>query len=317
MEDMLESRFKRVDIALANLADSTAKYNPNPVYANDLVTADAELCLGLEQLAAHQSNYSRILALRATSSALDNQIRETLDVLTSIRRDLISTPSTNLLPNANPVSYTTLLAYARRISKFTLPPSYRDHIPSNEAEEPDTKASKEAQKSNPINGSSTSKTGCNGIDTGTTLGNSNTALPIVEGEPTSRSTIATNNNNWSEYLNPHSNMSWTPWPSDETIRRGALASIQILLDQGINPATFDPEKSAELEMERKRIVEEEDRLRLEKERKQLLENPASAMPPAMTAATNIVPERRNTQPKVFQLETFDDEDDDDDDEDDD
>lgn len=49
MDSLLASRFKRVEMALASLIDSIAKYNPNPIHAKDLVAADAELTQGLEQ----------------------------------------------------------------------------------------------------------------------------------------------------------------------------------------------------------------------------------------------------------------------------
>lgn len=61
----------------------------------------------------------------------------------------------------------------------------------------------------------------------------------------------------SDWINPHTTApTFVPWPTEETIRRGALASIQVLVDQGVDPSTFDPEKSAELEAERKRLEEE-------------------------------------------------------------
>jgi hypothetical protein len=73
-----------------------------------------------------------------------------------------------------------------------------------------------------------------------------------------------------EWLNPLSGApSFVPWPTEETIRRGALASIQILLDQGVDPATFDPERSAELEAERKRLEEEAERIKEEQEAERL------------------------------------------------
>jgi PAS domain-containing protein len=110
---------------------------------------------------------------------------------------------------------------------------------------------------------------------------------------------------WSQYLNP-AGTQFVPWPSEETIRRGALASIQILVDQGVDLSTFDPEKSAELEAERKRVEEEQERLR-EQERARLEEERRREMERRMSVS-GAVPERREEQP--FQLETFDDDEDD-------
>jgi hypothetical protein len=78
----------------------------------------------------------------------------------------------------------------------------------------------------------------------------------------------------SEWLNPLAGVpSFVPWPTEETIKRGALATIQVLLDQGVDPATFDPERAAELESERQRLEAEREaereRLELEKERERI------------------------------------------------
>jgi len=102
-------------------------------------------------------------------------------------------------------------------------------------------------------------------------------------------------------------------PTEETIRRGALASIQILLNQGVDPATFDPGRSAELEAERKRLEEEAEcareeqeaeRKRAEMERRALMEQRRRES----AAAGGTVQEQR---PAVFTgLDLLDDEDDD-------
>lgn len=110
---------------------------------------------------------------------------------------------------------------------------------------------------------------------------------------------------WLEYLNPPPN-AFLPWLSEETIRRGALASIQILVDKGIDPADFDPAKSAELEAERKRKVEEEDRAR-EAEKEERRRMSVGAGGEVRMQGQGQVPEKA----KAFQLETFDEDDDDD------
>jgi len=104
-----------------------------------------------------------------------------------------------------------------------------------------------------------------------------------------------------------------PWPREEDIRRGALASIQVLLDQGVDPATFDPERSAELEEERKRKVEEEERARevAEEERRRDMERRRSEVLGNLGAAGGMSAGQGQERPvQKFQLESFDDEDDD-------
>jgi Vitamin-D-receptor interacting Mediator subunit 4 len=267
-------------------------------------------------VSTHQSNYSKILALRATSRDLDTQIRDTLSLLTKTRSELLATPSTNYPSSTNPVSYSELLSYARRISKFTLPPNYREA--ESQMEQGDwTGTPKESKSETQTNGTTTPVTATNGVDSQTHLG---TAMEIdgvtpaaaatqtqTNTQTSEATTVKTNTAMWSRYLNP-ADAPFMPWPSEETIRRGALASIQILVDQGIDPATFDPEKSAELEAERKRVEEEQEALR-EQERARLEEERRREMERRMSVSG--VPERREEPQKVFQLETFDDDEDDD------
>jgi hypothetical protein len=49
MDKLIDSRFERVENALAKLIHSISAYNPSPALATDLVTADAELSEGLDQ----------------------------------------------------------------------------------------------------------------------------------------------------------------------------------------------------------------------------------------------------------------------------
>lgn len=112
---------------------------------------------------------------------------------------------------------------------------------------------------------------------------------------------------WQQSLNPLAHIPFLPWPADHDIKRGALATIQVLLDRGEDPATFDPERGAELEEQRRVIVEEEERVqavergRLEEERRREMERRVSASGGAV--------ERKVERPAVFQLETFEDDDD--------
>jgi len=254
------------------------------------------------------------LSLRATSNELDTQIRETLTLLTKTRSELLATPSTNFPPTTNPVSYSELLSYARRISKFTLPPNYREPDPQTDQAEAGTNTPKETQSETQTNGITTPVAVTNGTDSQAHTGNAmeiDSATPAAtQTQMSQNTTVTTNTAMWASYLNPPADAPFIPWPTEETIRRGALASIQILVDQGVDPATFDPEKSAELEAERKRIVEEEDMMR-EQERARMDEERRREMERRMSVSGSMGGERREEQPKVFQLETFDDDEDDD------
>jgi hypothetical protein len=230
-------------------------------------------------VSTHQANHARILSLRNASQTLDEQILNTLTLLTSTRTELLATPATVFPTGTNPVSYSELLSYARLISKFTIPPSYRESNSSTPApgQVSQSTAQPESQGADvaKTNGTTTPIDVQNGLNNGgvpeqpsnsqtpaegeigTAAGTSTTALPAP----------------MTEWLNPLAGVpSFVPWPTEETIKRGALASIQVLLDQGVDPATFDPERAAELEAERQRLETEKEaereRLELEKEREQ-------------------------------------------------
>ncbi|TVY86716.1 Mediator of RNA polymerase II transcription subunit [Lachnellula willkommii] len=297
MDEIIDRRFERVEKALATLITSISAYNPAPALANDL-----------------------ILSLQSTSQDLDTQIKETLTLLTRTRSALLSTPATSFAPSTstNPVSYAELLSYARRISKFTLPTSYRgeseregggENGNGSGADETGANTPRESKSGTQTNGSATPMNGVPmDVDSGTPIGGG----IGISGAAQQQVPQPTNANNtalpaeYSRWLNPPPDM-FVPWPNEETIRRGALASIQILVDTGVDPATFDPAKSAELEAERKRIQEEEDRAREEGEERRRRE-----VERRMSGAGG-GEGRMQTQEKAkaFQLETFDDDDEDD------
>ncbi|KAK7750821.1 hypothetical protein SLS62_007220 [Diatrype stigma] len=125
MDKQLDTRFDRVERALGTLADSIAKYNPSTHSAREFVAADAELSKGLEELQTHQFNYRRLQDLRAASASLDAQIKDTLRLLATTRKELVSTPATVFPDGARhyyDIDYDELLRYARMISKTTMPP---------------------------------------------------------------------------------------------------------------------------------------------------------------------------------------------------
>lgn len=273
-------------------------------------------------MSTHQTNYTKILSLRETSAALDLQIKETLTLLTDTRRALINTPSTVFPEHTNPVSYSELLSYARRISKFTLPSTYRESeaplADSNGAAGQGSSTPKESKSEPQTNGTNTPVAATNGSGTDTQMSGTGTADTVEGATPsngalqTSRDTTTSSTSlpeNWAQYLNSSAEIPFIPWPTEEAIRRGALASIQVLLDQGVDPATFDPERSAELEAERKRIAEEEDRVkeeqraRIEEEnRRRDMERRTAASGPASTQ------QAAQDKPKPFQLDDLEDDD---------
>ena len=60
----------------------------------------------------------------------------------------------------------------------------------------------------------------------------------------------------SQWLDPSAQIPFVPWPTEEVIRRGALAQIQVMLEQGVDPAgaavpkvDLEQEQEEETEME--------------------------------------------------------------------
>lgn len=75
-----------------------------------------------------------------------------------------------------------------------------------------------------------------------------------------------------QFLNPLSGQLFFPWPLEDKIRSGALASNQILLEQGIDPRGYDPVA----EEDRKRKEEEERKEKEEKEKQERVEREKEA-----------------------------------------
>jgi hypothetical protein len=197
-------------------------------------------------------------------------------LLTSTRSELLTTPATVFPAGTNRVSYSELLSYARRISKFTIPPSYRESdssTPPGQASQSTAQSDSQGADVVKTNGTTTPVTVQNGVNNGGVLDPpSNSQTPAEAEIDTAAGTSTTAlPAPISEWLNPLASApSFVPWPTEETIKRGALASIQILLDQGIDLATYDPERAVELEAERQRLETqkeaEREALELEKER---------------------------------------------------
>ncbi|ESZ91775.1 hypothetical protein SBOR_7845 [Sclerotinia borealis F-4128] len=309
MDKIIDARFDRVEKALASLIASISKYNPVPALAQDLVLADQELNDGLSLLNQHQHNTYKLTTLHATSAALDTQVREFTLLLNSTRSELLNTSSSEYPEDKNLVEYEELLSYARKISKFTVPPEAR----LSKLEDTSSK-----QDGVATNGSTTPNVtvmgnGANGTSmdldiSSITPSNGTTSLAPSQ-DPVSQQPSQTQtalDAETTRLLNTGFDLRpFVPWAREDDIKMGALASLQVLVDSGIDPEGWDPEieeqkkrekvEEAEREAEAERMQEEEKR-RLEMERR----NNAMSGVQGGTAAE---------RPKVFQLDEFDDDDD--------
>ncbi|KAI0860037.1 vitamin-D-receptor interacting mediator subunit 4-domain-containing protein [Xylaria cubensis] len=266
MNKQLDACFDRVEKALGTLIDSIAKYNPSTNQVQELGNADVELTKGLKDLQTHQSNYQRIQDLRASTARYDAQIKDTLRLLANTRKELVNASAT-IFPDgpSHEIRYDELLSYARRISKTTIPPvgavnaisaltdsSQQGKGMSEAPSAPETAATTPAGGT-PNGATPQPQSTVNGVDPSsqlTTTTGGGTDLP---------ETLAT-------FLNPHSAYTFVPWPSEEQVRHGAIASLAYMAEQGIEAEGYDPElEKARQEREDEERKAAEDRERAERE----------------------------------------------------
>ncbi|KAI4866102.1 hypothetical protein F4820DRAFT_269709 [Hypoxylon rubiginosum] len=276
MDKQLDTCFDRVEKALGTLVDSIAKYHPSVAQVNDLGLADVELNKGLEVLQKHQSNYRRIQDLRAATASFDVQIKDTLRLLANTRKELVSTSAT-VFPSDAPnydINYDELLSYARRISKTTMPPAGAVNGISNgvKAEGNEGPGGTETAATTPAGGTPNGAQPqtpalANGVQQDSpNQPQQSAAITATEGGTTTTTATITIQlpEDLQAQLNPYTSFSFAPWPNEEQVRKGALASLAFLADQGIDPEDYDPEA----EKQRKEQEEEERRAREDREREE-------------------------------------------------
>ncbi|KAE8868702.1 hypothetical protein PTNB73_03755 [Pyrenophora teres f. teres] len=232
MDDMLNTQFARVEKALTTLVDSIAAYNPAPQAAIDLFTADDELSEGLDQLAKHQANHVRLQFLRAEADALEEQLKNSVKKLAELRHDLFNTPVTTFSQDSRAVPFDELLQYATNISRYTVPPTYRDPVPvpDKDKEEEDI-----ASTGLPTNGLNTPA-----IVPETTEPTNDGVQAQKEGEDADATApeVTAEEEEWLKKLKA-SNLPWYPWPNNDRIRAGNLYSLQYWREKGKDLDTFN------------------------------------------------------------------------------
>ena len=200
MDTHLLALLTRIETALTTLTDSIATYNPSIPAAQALLTADADLQNGLKDLHTHQRNHARIQQLRETIDQQNAQITSTVQLLADTRADLLAVPTALPQKERRDVQYTELLDYAKRISRFTAPPNFRAQIvpKATETERPD------------------------GAD-------------VVMGENTAGDKegigLEQLKQEEKQWLDPWTGIQFTPWPSEEVMKRGALFRLQGMLER--------------------------------------------------------------------------------------
>ncbi|KAL8673635.1 MAG: hypothetical protein Q9168_001941 [Polycauliona sp. 1 TL-2023] len=227
MNGIIQSQLDRVDTALTALITSIDSYNPSVPAAVDLLAADDELQKGVKLLAQHQTNHSRILRLRSDLEAHEQQTKSTLTLLAETREELLSTPATTFPAHARNVPFTELLEYAKNISRYTVPPTFREPLPQPKAADATDKAEGATPAINGTGDSVAEAREANAIANGAELQNGETKERGV-----GVSSLTPDEVLW---LNELARTDFVPWPNEEVIKRGALGQIQVMLEQGVNP----------------------------------------------------------------------------------
>ncbi|THW36223.1 hypothetical protein D6D22_07790 [Aureobasidium pullulans] len=253
MLSVFQARFQRLETALNTLVESVAAYNPSVSAADALVAADEDLEESLGQLAVHHANYARILELRATADALDEKIKSTLRTLADTRKELLDIPSSQLAKNTRQVGVEELLSYAKFISKTTVPPTFRGHISTELLSKPQ-----------PVTADVPTTQITNGMATPAANGDNTSSSD--QPEQTENRAVATLSAETKAMLDPLSQLPFVPWPSQDVIRMGALATIQGMIEDGTDPTTVL--SAEEQEARDKQRQEEEERLQAEQEERE-------------------------------------------------
>ncbi|KAL8941422.1 MAG: hypothetical protein Q9211_001831 [Gyalolechia sp. 1 TL-2023] len=231
MNGIIQGQLDRVEAALHTLISSIESYNPSVPAAIDLLAADTELQKGVQQLAQHQAHHARILGLRSAIEAHEQRRKSTLSLLADTRKDLLSTPATTFPETSRNVPYTELLDYASRISRYTVPPTFRE--PPPQPKPAGTASATENVAPLVMNGGPDAVAEARGVNAAA----DDQVPPTGNGKGVGVSSLEQHEVNW---LNPMAQVQFTPWPTEDVIKKGALGQIQVMLEQGFDPGSGGP-----------------------------------------------------------------------------
>lgn len=229
MNVIIQGQLDRVEAALNTLISSIESYNPSVPAAIDLLAADTELQNGVKQLAKHQFHHAHILRLRSALEAQDARRKSTLILLADTRKDLLSTPATTFPEPSRNVPYTELLDYAKRISRYTIPPTLREPSSQTKSDPIASTIADTAPLENGVGDAVTEARETNAIANGEVLQDG-------ESKGVGEKSLEPADVQW---LNPLAQAQFTPWPTEDIIKRGALGQIQVMLEQGFDHGASD------------------------------------------------------------------------------
>ncbi|KAF3927849.1 hypothetical protein ABW20_dc0103346 [Dactylellina cionopaga] len=219
MDAVLKKSLDAIELSLAALLESVSVDDPSADAAAALVAADDDLSSSLDQLVTHQTNYQRLLHLRALSSALDSELSSLLTTLSQARAELLATPTTVFPSNSRQVEYDALLSYATKISKFTRPPTHlKQGQPAAAATSESSSTALVVAKPEANGNNSTAEAGTR------TAGANSAAGAAGTGESSGNAATRPTAEDIA-MLDPSANMPFAPWPSEEVMKRGILANM--------------------------------------------------------------------------------------------
>lgn len=168
------------------------------------------------------------------------------------------TPFEDSTTESRDVPFDELLSYAKRISRFTLPATYR---PAPPKQEETIKPSIETSEDELLpNGSGTSLPAAN-IDP------ASEEQQAQQGEETSQGVgYAALSPAQKEWLDHMAKAPFIPWPNEDDMKRGGLVAVQVMLEKGQDPsAVLGPKEQEDFD---RRQREESEKRKLEKEEKE-------------------------------------------------
>lgn len=221
MEKPLLTSLSTLDTSLNTLLDSLTSNTPSLPAAHALLSADDTLQANVATLQRHQAKHARIVSLRSQIDSLNTLITEKLTGLADLRAEILAQDITPVAEEGQKgqVDAGELLGFAQRISRTTVPPSYR----------PKAKQIKEEKKVEEV-------AAANGVS-------------AAVGDEVGIEKAGDEKKDEEKPPEIIDMGGWTPWPSDEIIRQGALGQIQAMVENGEDPAAATAKKEQDQTME--------------------------------------------------------------------
>ena len=167
-------------------------------------------------------------------------LKNTIKLLADARKEIMAIPSSaSPEESRQAVNVDELLTYAKFISPTTVPPTFRKHdLPLL-----------------PTKGDGAQAQITNGIATPPQAAQEAESAPYVKSENVGTKAM---NEGQKRMLDPQQDMLFSPWPSQEIIQRGALGTIQRMMESGQDPATIlTADEQAEADRKKKEDEEKE------------------------------------------------------------